>query len=638
MNTLQSRIRSLHDRWAAHRAVVAVIAFAVMAGAFVWVTPTIVEASPTKITICHRTHSLTNPYRRITVSTNAAQNGGHGGHGLPNGSSNPAVFDPTVTYASNNKYWGDVIPGASDGGGAYNGTTSLALNWSAAGQAIFFGGLCPGLTARQFYDVELAAGVPSADIIADLNDMAANEDVALLAALGGSFTSGNLSTWTTAVSVTTNAATSVGSAGATLNGSLTVGATSTVAGFQYGTSSTLASPSSVSATPSPVTNTTAVTAALSGLTPSTTYYFRVTGTTNAGTDTEGILYGDILSFTTDADGATTTTAAATTTTATVTTTTTAAATTTTAAETTTTAAVTTTTAAETTTAAAVTTTAAATTTTAAAATTTVGGSAGTASVLSDLHGIVWFDRNRNGVFDGNEWVLPGVTVTLLSDGTGITGSFAPLRTQQAGFVGTTVTAADGSYSFASLQPGGYRASASASIAGFEYTSDTDGATDWIVDVKIPAGRTERADFAGLGKGQIVGQVYETTTMQGLPYADVTCHWAGYDDVLGTADDVAFAVVASVAGAYDFGGVPYGKFTCDGLDRSSGRVSAPADATVLSPQAVTAELPVQSPMPVPAGALPTTGSNPRSPLVPALVFLVVGTIAVRLGRRKSRFNA
>ncbi len=588
MNTLQSRIRSLHDRWAADRAVVAVIAFAVMAGAFVWVTPTIVEASPTKITICHRTHSLTNPYRRITVSTNAAQSGGHGGHDLPNGSSNPAVFDPNVTYASNNKYWGDVIPGASDGGGAYNGTTSLALNWSAAGRAIFFGALCPGLTARQFYDVELAAGVPSADIIADLNDMAANEDVALLAALGGLFTSGNLSNWTTAVSVTTNAATSVGSAGATLNGSLTVGATSTVAGFQYGTSSTLASPSSVSATPSPVTNTTAVTAALSGLTPSTTYYFRVTGTTNAGTPTEGVLYGDILSFTTDADGATTT--------------------------------------------------AAATTTTAAATTTTVGGSAGTASVLSDLHGIVWFDRNRNGVFDGNEWVLPGVTVTLLSDGTGITGSFAPLRTQQAGFVGTTVTAADGSYSFASLQPGGYRASASASIAGFEYTSDTDGATDWIVDVKIPAGRTERADFAGLGKGQIVGQVYETTTMQGLPYADVTCHWAGYDDVLGSADDVAFAVVASMAGEYDFGGVPYGKFTCDGLDRSSGRVSAPADATVLSPQAVTAELPIQSPMPVPAGALPTTGSNPRSPLVPALVFLVVGTIAVRLGRRKSRFNA
>ena len=60
------------------------------------------------------------------------------------------------------------------------------------------------MTAKQFYDTEIAAGVPEADMIADLNDMQANEDKALLAEFGGTFTTGNVSTWESAITIDTD--------------------------------------------------------------------------------------------------------------------------------------------------------------------------------------------------------------------------------------------------------------------------------------------------------------------------------------------------------------------------------------------------------------------------------------------------
>ncbi|MCU1503352.1 MAG: hypothetical protein JWM12_2706, partial [Ilumatobacteraceae bacterium] len=341
-----------------HRRVAIVVAGAAVCAA-AWLMPgssAPAEAASAKITICHRTHSTTNPYRKITVNQNAVQQGGHGGHDLPNGSANPAVYDSTFSYAPNNKYWGDIIPGGDAEGLPYNGSTPIALNWTVAGKADFFSSYCAGMTATEFYNAEIAAGQTSANVIADLNDQDANEDIALLAAIGGTFTAGNISSWSSAVTVTTLAATGVMQTTGTLNGTLTVGMTSTVTSFQWGTSPTLTTFTTAAATPSPATNTTAVAAALSGLTPGTTYYFRAVGTTNAGLDTEGILYGAILSFQTDAAATTTTTAATTTTTEPSTTTTEAATTTTQAATTTTEAATTTTEAATTTTEAATTTT------------------------------------------------------------------------------------------------------------------------------------------------------------------------------------------------------------------------------------------------------------------------------------------
>jgi outer membrane protein OmpA-like peptidoglycan-associated protein len=296
----ESKHRGHVGRRGAARPAGAVLASALVALALVMV-PSLVEpaaAASAKITICHRTHSTTNPYRRITVSQNAVTNARHGGHKVPNGSSNPAVYDSTFTYASNNKIWGDIIPGSTSGGSAYNGSASIALNWTTAGIAAFSNN-CASMTAKAYYDSEIAAGETAQNIVDDLNEQSANEDAALLASIGGSFTTSNATSWDTAVSVSTSAASSVLATTATLNGSITVGNISTAIGFDYGTSSTLASFTSVSAG-SNVTSVTsqAISKALTGLSSATTYYFRATGTTNAGTDTEGILYGSITSFTT----------------------------------------------------------------------------------------------------------------------------------------------------------------------------------------------------------------------------------------------------------------------------------------------------------------------------------------------------
>ncbi|MFM8388630.1 MAG: hypothetical protein ACKOA5_05220, partial [Actinomycetota bacterium] len=78
----------------------------IFATAVVFVAPDAASAGSAKITICHRTRSVTNPYRRITVSQNSIQrNNGHGDH-------TGGVFNTTAGYYNTNpKNWGDIIPG-----------------------------------------------------------------------------------------------------------------------------------------------------------------------------------------------------------------------------------------------------------------------------------------------------------------------------------------------------------------------------------------------------------------------------------------------------------------------------------------------------------------------------------------------
>jgi len=90
-----------------------------------------------------------------------------------------------------------------------------------------------------------------------------------------------------APTVTTDAATSITTNSAILNGTVNANDASTVVTFEYGT--TTAYGSTVTATPSPVTGNTntAVSFALSGLSPNTQYHFRVVGQ-NAIDTTNGI--------------------------------------------------------------------------------------------------------------------------------------------------------------------------------------------------------------------------------------------------------------------------------------------------------------------------------------------------------------
>ncbi len=92
-------------------------------------------------------------------------------------------------------------------------------------------------------------------------------------------------TFTTLVppTVTTNAASSVTTTGATLNGTVNAHDSSTTVTFEYGT--TTAYGTTVTADPSPVTGSTdtAVSKAIAGLTPNTIYHYRVVATNSSGT-------------------------------------------------------------------------------------------------------------------------------------------------------------------------------------------------------------------------------------------------------------------------------------------------------------------------------------------------------------------
>ena len=124
-----------------------------------------------KTTICHRTHAVTNPYRKITVSDSAVY--GTSGHSNPNHDRDYTylgvtyhVFSPSVPYPSNSKFWGDIIPPQ---GSVEPGTGSM--NW-VEGRAIYDGTVagCRTMTDREFIASEIEGGATSQEIAQDLND------------------------------------------------------------------------------------------------------------------------------------------------------------------------------------------------------------------------------------------------------------------------------------------------------------------------------------------------------------------------------------------------------------------------------------------------------------------------------------
>src|SRR4051794_44786 len=124
------------------------------------------SAAGNKVTICHRTHSTKNPYRRIDVGVSAVNGSSTNDHTHHTG----PLFDPTYTYPPNAKVWGDVIPDSKSGG------AGAGLNWTTAGKAMFAAAGCAALTAQEFYNVEREAGVPASEILVDLADQGADAD------------------------------------------------------------------------------------------------------------------------------------------------------------------------------------------------------------------------------------------------------------------------------------------------------------------------------------------------------------------------------------------------------------------------------------------------------------------------------
>ncbi len=98
----------------------------------------------------------------------------------------------------------------------------------------------------------------------------------------------------TAPTATTNAASGIGTSGATFNGTVNANLASTTVTFQYGLTTSYGS--SVTADQSPLTGSTAtaVSKAVTSLTPNTLYHYRVVGVNSAGTTN-----GSDMSFTTN---------------------------------------------------------------------------------------------------------------------------------------------------------------------------------------------------------------------------------------------------------------------------------------------------------------------------------------------------
>ena len=184
------------------------LSFAILVPTVALVVPQSAGAVPPvtkKVTICHRTHSVTNPYVRITVAESAIGNGAskHGGvkHDqyssvlFPGGKPNPNVFNSSVTYSpATEKKWGDIIPNVYTDNSAFT-AQGAGTNFTGIGVDIYNGtngksGICKAMNARDFYEVEKANGVATQDILDDLEESKDSDEFAsALSACGGSFTS-----------------------------------------------------------------------------------------------------------------------------------------------------------------------------------------------------------------------------------------------------------------------------------------------------------------------------------------------------------------------------------------------------------------------------------------------------------------
>lgn len=457
-------------------------------------------SSGTKVTICHRTHSTTNPYRRITVAQSSIKGGTSSKHGNANGAHNlfstgkfgvspspnppePNVFDSTFSYSPSDKKWGDIVPPTDVSGVDISGFDNL--NYVGDGIKIYNGtdgtlGQCKKMTATEFALSEQAAGVSESDIMDDLEEQEANEDNVVKVALGGTFRGKTISNLTSAVDVTTDEPTNVTSTAARLNGNFKLGSAVVDTSFVWGTESTCETGTSVTAVASTATGDQSVTADLTGLTPGTTYYYKVVGTSDAGLETEGVIEGACVSFTVPL-------------------------------------------------------------------TDNPGGYGGA------LRGAVWIDFDRDGKWDSNEPSLPQTPlVAELTEAAVLSAQSvrSSVRTQ-----GTTIrltTDSAGRFSVGSLTPGKWRVKALLTTEALETVYDSGGQLDWTLDAVVPLNGVGVGTFAAAGNTTILNSPVPSGTTQ------VNVRWEGADKKFNTLDDVLFTLKVS-NGRIQAEGLPSGRF-------------------------------------------------------------------------------
>ncbi|EIJ43114.1 putative collagen-binding protein, partial [Beggiatoa alba B18LD] len=179
--------------------------------------------------------------------------------------------------------------------------------------------------------------------------------------------------------------------------------------------------------------------------------------------------------------------------------------------------------------------------------------------------LVWQDQNSNGVLDGIETGIAGVTLNLYRD----TNNNGTLDTGDS-LVASTTTDSTGHYSFNNLPTGQYFVDVTdtgGKLGGYTSTTHND-----PLLVSLAENQTYlAADFGYLSnpvyQGAVGDQLWLDNDGDGqldtgepvLANIDVTLREAGSDGVFGTADDVIRTTTTNSAGQYQFTGLPTGYY-------------------------------------------------------------------------------
>ncbi|MFN8480950.1 MAG: isopeptide-forming domain-containing fimbrial protein, partial [Kouleothrix sp.] len=175
---------------------------------------------------------------------------------------------------------------------------------------------------------------------------------------------------------------------------------------------------------------------------------------------------------------------------------------------------------------------------------------------------IWIDSNGDGAqgLARLEPGLPGAGVTL----TWLGFDGVPGGSDDVAF--TTTTGANGSYGFANLPAGNFRADVNPATLpdNLVPSYDLNGAADGSATRTLALGASATdVDFGYRGAASIGDTVWydvnangvQDNAEPGIPGATVTLRWAGPDGVLGTADDLVYTTTTDVNGTYLFPGLP-----------------------------------------------------------------------------------
>lgn len=180
--------------------------------------------------------------------------------------------------------------------------------------------------------------------------------------------------------------------------------------------------------------------------------------------------------------------------------------------------------------------------------------------MGSIGGTLFDDPDGDGVQDAGEGGLPGVTVNLLDPGPdGIFG------TPDDVVIATTMTDANGNYTFPGLPPGNYRVEVDESTlppGSVSTTPDTDVSLDAGESADVDIGFTLRASLGDFVWLDLDNDGVQDPGENGIPGVTLTLREAGPDGVLGTADDLIRTTVTDADGMYLFGDLPAGSYRVD----------------------------------------------------------------------------